>query len=193
MLGAMLNFARPEVREWAHETVDRLVRTTTWSGMKIDTTSTSAIIFDPAATGQRRGTVLADHIAGYYAWLDEVRARHPKLVIENCSSGGLRFDLGILAHTHTNWLSDNVARFPARNSPGAAPWNSCRRCAITGWSGEGEGDGASVDNNAPPGWWDFMFECDEWPVWHSSRVFDWSPSLRQRARRTSLCTSESGR
>jgi len=59
------------------------------------------------------GTVLYHHIRGYYAWRDELCAAHPRLVIENCSSGGLRFDLGILAHTHTTWLSDRVAPLPS--------------------------------------------------------------------------------
>ena len=36
----------------------------------------------------------------------------PDLIVENCSSGGLRFDLGIIAHTHTTWLSDQVLPQP---------------------------------------------------------------------------------
>jgi alpha-galactosidase len=48
--------------------------------------------------------------------------------------------------------------------------------------GDGEGDGASVDNNAPPGWWDFLFRVPmNGQFGISSRVFDWSPSLRRRA------------
>ncbi|MBI4657678.1 MAG: discoidin domain-containing protein [Verrucomicrobia bacterium] len=47
------------------------------------------------------------------SWLDDVRAAHPQLVIENCSSGGLRFDLGIIGHAHTNWLSDKVSPLPS--------------------------------------------------------------------------------
>jgi alpha-galactosidase len=179
---AMLNFARPEVREWAHETVDRLVKDYDLEWMKIDYNIDVGDHFDPAATGQRRGTVLADHIAGYYAWLDEVRARHPKLVIENCSSGGLRFDLGILAHIHTNWLSDNVAPLPSVQLAWGCTIEFLPEMCNHWMVGEGEGDGAKVDNNAPPGWWDFMFRVPmNGQFGISSRVFDWSPSLRQRA------------
>jgi alpha-galactosidase len=41
-----------------------------------------------------------------YRLLDELRARHPALEIESCSSGGARVDLGILARTDRVWASD---------------------------------------------------------------------------------------
>ncbi|WP_350348276.1 alpha-galactosidase [Agromyces sp. G08B096] len=42
-----------------------------------------------------------------YRLLDELRARHPRLEIESCSSGGARTDLGMLAHTDRVWASDS--------------------------------------------------------------------------------------
>ncbi|MBB2901779.1 alpha-galactosidase [Kineococcus radiotolerans] len=41
-----------------------------------------------------------------YRLLDELRARHPGVEIESCSSGGLRVDLEILEHTDRVWGSD---------------------------------------------------------------------------------------
>jgi alpha-galactosidase len=41
-----------------------------------------------------------------YALLDELRARHPGVEIESCSSGGARVDLGILERTDRVWASD---------------------------------------------------------------------------------------
>nr|WP_326584584.1 alpha-galactosidase [Streptomyces sp. NBC_00481] len=41
-----------------------------------------------------------------YALLDELRARHPGLEIESCSSGGGRVDLAILERTDRVWASD---------------------------------------------------------------------------------------
>ncbi|RKN41766.1 alpha-galactosidase [Streptomyces hoynatensis] len=43
-----------------------------------------------------------------YRLLDELRARHPKLEIESCSSGGGRIDLGILERTDRVWTSDCI-------------------------------------------------------------------------------------
>ncbi|WP_229076797.1 alpha-galactosidase [Actinoplanes sp. DH11] len=41
-----------------------------------------------------------------YRLLDELRARHPGVEIESCSSGGSRVDLGILERTDRVWASD---------------------------------------------------------------------------------------
>jgi alpha-galactosidase len=41
-----------------------------------------------------------------YRLLDELRARHPGLEIESCSSGGARVDLGVLERTDRVWASD---------------------------------------------------------------------------------------
>ncbi len=41
-----------------------------------------------------------------YRLLDELRARHPGVEIESCSSGGARVDLGILERTDRVWASD---------------------------------------------------------------------------------------
>ena len=42
-----------------------------------------------------------------YVLLDRLRAKHPKVEIETCASGGGRADYGILARTHRVWLSDS--------------------------------------------------------------------------------------
>lgn len=44
----------------------------------------------------------------FYALLEEIRALHPALEIESCSSGGARIDLGVLEHTDRVWVSDNI-------------------------------------------------------------------------------------
>ena len=57
------------------------------------------------ADGVRRAGVRTQTLA-LYALLDELRARHPGLEIESCSSGGARVDLGILERTDRVWASD---------------------------------------------------------------------------------------
>ncbi len=42
-----------------------------------------------------------------YRLFDELKARHPKLEIESCSSGGARIDLGMIEHADRFWTSDN--------------------------------------------------------------------------------------
>jgi alpha-galactosidase len=54
------------------------------------------------ADGVRLGQTL-----GFYALLDQLRAAHPDVEIESCSSGGGRIDCGVLARAHRVWPSDN--------------------------------------------------------------------------------------
>ncbi len=54
--------------------------------------------------GARDG--LLRHYEGLYSVLDAFRERHPETVLEACSSGGLRIDLGLARHVHCMFLSD---------------------------------------------------------------------------------------
>jgi alpha-galactosidase len=46
-------------------------------------------------------------VQAIYALFDELKARHPKLEIESCASGGGRIDLEMLEHVDRFWTSDN--------------------------------------------------------------------------------------
>ncbi|TMV90625.1 alpha-galactosidase [Thioclava sp. BHET1] len=49
----------------------------------------------------------ADQARGLYALLDRLRAAHPMVEFESCSSGGGRIDFGILGRSSRVWLSDS--------------------------------------------------------------------------------------
>ncbi len=54
----------------------------------------------------RQGMTEIRHIEGLYAFLDELRRRHPDLIIDNCSSGGRRLDLEMTHRSIPLWRSD---------------------------------------------------------------------------------------
>ncbi len=56
--------------------------------------------------GHGRDDGLLRHYRGLYAVMDQLRARHPDLVLEACASGGLRIDAGLAEHVHAFFLSD---------------------------------------------------------------------------------------
>ncbi|MBP3962426.1 alpha-galactosidase [Paenibacillus lignilyticus] len=101
-----LCFGNPEVQEWAFRTLDELIAGYNCQWIKLD------FNLDPQAGcsctdhGHGAGDGLFEHYKGYYRMLDRVRAKQPEVILENCSSGGLRIDLGMLSHTHTTFLSD---------------------------------------------------------------------------------------
>jgi alpha-galactosidase len=52
--------------------------------------------------------IYLEAVRNLYEVIDRLRAKHPKLEIESCSSGGGRVDLGILERTDEVWPSDNT-------------------------------------------------------------------------------------
>ena len=56
--------------------------------------------------GHRAGDGLLRHYEGLYKLLDQIRLDFPELLIEACSSGGLRVDLGLAKHVHCFFMSD---------------------------------------------------------------------------------------
>lgn len=93
-------------REWAFATLDRLVREYDCDWIKLDFNLNPEAGCDRTDHGHGAGDGLYEHYRGYYELLDRMRAAHPHVVLENCSSGGLRIDLGIARRTHMAFLSD---------------------------------------------------------------------------------------
>ncbi len=54
----------------------------------------------------RQGITEIRHIEGLYAMWDELRARHPELVVDNCASGGRRIDIETCMRGLPLWHSD---------------------------------------------------------------------------------------
>lgn len=64
-------------------------------------------LVEPGRTADRRAGVHEQTLATYRL-IDTLKARHPGLEIESCSSGGARADLGILDRTDRIWGSDCI-------------------------------------------------------------------------------------
>ncbi len=89
-----LDMARAEVRDYLFARLDALLREYPIAYLKWDH---NRDLF-PSAPGQTQG---------FYALIDALRAAHPQVEIESCSSGGGRIDFGVLNRTHRVWPSDN--------------------------------------------------------------------------------------
>jgi len=93
-------------REHVLESMSTLITTTGARWIKLD------FNIDPDAGctrtdhGHGAGDGLLRHYEGLYSVLDQLRERHPDLMLESCSSGGLRIDLGLARHVHAFFLSD---------------------------------------------------------------------------------------
>jgi alpha-galactosidase len=101
----VLDVSRPEVYAFLLKRMSSLVSEYGVGYIKWDH---NRDIADPVHRGGPRAgrPALRDQTLAVYRLMDELRAHHPGLEIESCSSGGARIDYGVLAHTDRVWASD---------------------------------------------------------------------------------------
>ena len=96
----------PAGQEWAYATLDRLITDYACDWIKLDFNLDPGAGCNRTDHGHGAGNGLYAHYRGYYRTLERIRQRHPEVILENCSSGGLRIDLGLARQTHVTFLSD---------------------------------------------------------------------------------------
>lgn len=99
-----LDFRNPAVAAHATGVIDRLVREYGVGYIKMDYNIEPGI--GTELNADSFGDGLLGHNRAYLAWLDEIFKKYPGLVIENCSSGGLRMDYAMLSRYSIQSTSD---------------------------------------------------------------------------------------
>ncbi|HEY4045808.1 MAG TPA: alpha-galactosidase [Acidobacteriaceae bacterium] len=107
----MLNLARPDVREYVFQFLDKLLSENDIAFLKWDYNRNWSEPGWPAVAPEDQKKVYIDYVHNLYSILQELRAKHPNVEIESCSGGGSRVDLGILRYTDQVWVSDNTDAF----------------------------------------------------------------------------------
>ena len=110
--------------EHVTEVIDRVVRDYGVGYIKMDYNIEPGIGTEVDADSFGDG--LLEHERAYLAWLDGIYKKYPDLVIENCSSGGLRMDYAMLARNSIQSTSDqedyrNYATISANAAIGVTP------------------------------------------------------------------------
>ncbi len=96
----VLDLANPAAYAYVHARLDALLTGYDIGYLKWDHNRDLVDAGHQGRPGVRAQTLAA------YRLLDELRAAHPRVEIESCSSGGARVDLGILERTDRVWASD---------------------------------------------------------------------------------------
>jgi alpha-galactosidase len=94
----VLDLARPEVRDHLVAALDEMLSVHAIAYLKWD--HNRDLFPAPSGSGAQ--------VAGFYAILDALRARHPAVEIESCASGGGRIDFGVMGRAARAWASDNT-------------------------------------------------------------------------------------
>ena len=119
-----LDFRNPEVIAHVDEVIDRVVLQYGVGYIKMDYNIEPGIGTELYADSVGEG--MLQHEKAYLNWLDGVFKRYPDLVIENCSSGGLRTDYAMLKRYSIQSTSDqedyrNYATISANAAAGLTP------------------------------------------------------------------------
>lgn len=101
-----LDYRNPAVRAHADAVIDRLVKEYGVGYIKMDYNINAGVGTEREADSAGEG--LLGHTRAYLAWLDGVFARYPDLVIENCSSGGMRMEYSHLSRHSIQSVSDQT-------------------------------------------------------------------------------------
>lgn len=99
-----LDFRNPKVIAHVTEVVDRVVREYGVGYIKMDYNIEPGIGTELGAESVGQG--LLEHEKAYLHWIDDMFRTYPDLVIENCSSGGLRMDYAMLSRYSIQSTSD---------------------------------------------------------------------------------------
>lgn len=107
----LLDLSRKEVREYLIRMLDSYLGTGLIDYVKWDMNRPLTDVNSLTLEGKRKGETSHRYILGLYEILSEVTRRYPNVLIEGCSSGGARFDPGMLYYVGQNWSSDNTDAF----------------------------------------------------------------------------------
>ncbi len=101
-----LDFTNKKVREFASSVVDRVVTEYGVGYIKIDYNIDGGI--GTECGSDSFGDGLLAHGRAYLDWIDQIRSKYPELVLENCSSGGMRMDYAQLQRHQIQSVSDQT-------------------------------------------------------------------------------------
>ena len=94
----LLDLTKQEVQDYIVENVTSV----------LDSAPISYIKWDMNRHSVALGAKAHDYILGLYRVMDRIFTPRPHILLENCASGGNRFDLGMLCYGPQIWCSDNT-------------------------------------------------------------------------------------
>jgi len=100
---AQICFGNRAAREWTKTWLARLIRDYNVDWLKWDSNGWASCN-PPGEPGE--GDLA--HVRGLYEIFDYLRAEFPRVIVENCASGGHRMDYGLIRRTDIAWLSDET-------------------------------------------------------------------------------------
>ncbi len=104
----ILDMANPEVVAYLKESLDRCFEGVQIDYFKWDMNRNMSHPVSPYLPPERKRESAYRYMLGVYELYRWLRERFPNAMIENCSGGGGRYDLGMMKYSTQIWTSDNT-------------------------------------------------------------------------------------
>ncbi|MCS7224792.1 MAG: alpha-galactosidase [Armatimonadetes bacterium] len=102
----LLNLGHPDALRWLTDHLSQMIESEGISVYRHDFNMDPLPFWRAADEPEREGITEIRHIEGLYQLWDELRRRHPHLIIDNCASGGRRLDLETISRSVALWRTD---------------------------------------------------------------------------------------
>ncbi len=104
----VLDLSRPEVTDYVYKCLSSILHSADIEYVKWDMNRALADAGSSSLLPDRQGEVLHRYMLGVYELQERLITEFPDLLLENCSSGGGRFDPGMLYYSPQIWCSDDT-------------------------------------------------------------------------------------
>lgn len=104
----VLDLSRREVIEHTYESVAKILRSANIEYVKWDMNRQLTDIGSAYLPADQMGELYHRYVLGVYELQERLLKEFPKLLLENCSGGGARFDPGMLFYSPQIWCSDDT-------------------------------------------------------------------------------------
>ena len=104
----LLNLGDPNALNWLIEYSDKMIKEEGIDIYRLDFNANPLRPWQKNDLPDRVGISEIRYVEGFLRFLDELRWRNPKLVIDNCSSGGRRNDIETMRRGMPFWRSDYI-------------------------------------------------------------------------------------
>ena len=104
----VLDLTRKEIRDYIYSLILNIIKDCKIDYVKWDMNRPLSDIGSFDLPEEKQGELLHRYVLGVYELQERLVTDFPDLLLENCSSGGARFDAGMLYYSPQIWTSDNT-------------------------------------------------------------------------------------
>lgn len=104
----VLDFSKDEVIDYVYEMLHKVIDGANIAYIKWDMNRALTDVYSIGTKKELQGQVYHKYVLGVYKLYDKLTKAFPNILFESCSSGGARFDAGMLYNAPQAWCSDNT-------------------------------------------------------------------------------------